>query len=185
MKLTLNHASRRYLNRRALNQIYLVLSLLLCALLAYQVVNSLQGKSRAEQFQKNISELQQQLGQLQGEAPRHLTADRIEKQKVEFAQVETILDRDAFRWSALFDRMELLLPDGASIRSFNPNYKDKSLVLNGVVKGLSDLQQLLDNLLADSFQQVYLQNQGMVEVSDGSGGKAPALNFSLKIEGVF
>lgn len=185
MKLTLNLASRRYLNRNALNRACLVLLLLLCAALSYQIIGYLQGQKRMEQYRNNIAELEQQLQQLQGESPRHLTAARIEKQQREFEQAAAFLQHDAFRWTALFDRLETLLPAGVSIRSFKPNYKEKSLLLTGVAKRLSDLQTLLDTLLADSFQQVFLQSQGLIDVGDGAGGKVKALSFSLKIEGLF
>ncbi len=185
MKLTLNLASRRYLNRRAINQGYLLLCLLFSGLLIYLAIGFFQGRRQIENYRADISDLQTQLEKLQMDMPRHLTDERIEKQKQDFVQAEAYLKRDAFRWTQLFDRMESLLPAGVSLRSFKPDYKNRSLLLTGVARGLPELQALLDNLLADSFQQVYLQRQGRVEISDGPGDKITALNFSLKIEGVF
>jgi type IV pilus assembly protein PilN len=185
MKLTLNLASRRYFNRRAINQAYLLLCLMFCGLLVYLAIGFFQGRRQIKQYQVNISDQQTQLEKLQKELPRHLTAARIEKQKQDFMLAEEFLERDAFRWTELFDRLERLLPTGVSLRSFNPDYENRSLQLNGVARGLPELQALLDNLLADSFQQVYLQRHGRVEISAGAGDRITALNFSLKIEGVY
>ena len=185
MKLTLNLASRRYLNRRAINQTCLLLLLLLGGWLAYQVVDYLQTQARLEALQEANAQLQQDLVALQSELPSHLSPQQLEQQQQQYAEAKGYLQRDAFRWTTLFDRMEERLPAGVSVRSFQPNYEDESLVMTGVAKDLSDLQTLLDSLFSEPFEQVYLQNQGRVEISDGRGGKVSALNFALKIEGVF
>jgi type IV pilus assembly protein PilN len=71
------------------------------------------------------------------------------------------------------------------LRSFNPDYAKNSLSILGVAKTLAQLQALLDNLQAAQFQQVYLENQGEVDVDNGRGGKRKALSFSIRLEGVF
>jgi len=182
MKLSLNLASRRYVNQRALKRFYLLLSLLLVLVLTFQTKSYLQGRSEIESVRSSLAQLRQQL---QGGTVESLSAEQIDAQQRRFRQAQVLLQRDAFRWTALFDRLEKRLPAGASVRSFNPDYAQKSLVLTGVVRGLNDLQQLLDNLHAEHFQQVFLQSQNRVEVSDGAGGKRSALSFSIKLEGVF
>jgi len=182
MKLSLNLSSRRYVNQHALKQLYLLLCLLLIMLLIFQIKSYLQSRGEIAKVEQNLRELQQQHGRAPAE---RLTDEQIKMQQQEYSQARDWLQRDAFRWTALFDRLEKRLPDGVSIRSFNPDYKQKSLMLTGVARKLSDLQALLDNLHTDDFQQVFLQSQSRVDVSDGSGGKKKALSFSLKLEGVF
>jgi type IV pilus assembly protein PilN len=183
MKLSLNLASRSYVNQRALKQLYLALCLLFLLLLALQVKSYLQSRGEIGAAQDSLRELQQQLRG--GAVTEQLTNEQIEKQLQQYQQARVLLQRDAFRWTALFDRLERVLPDGVSIRSLNPDYQQRDLVLIGVARGLPDLQKLLDNLHADSFQQVFLQNQDRIEVSAGAGDKKPALSFSIKLEGVF
>lgn len=182
MKLTLNLASRRYVNERALKLACLLLVAFLLLLLLFQARTSLQSREQILAMNVAIEKLAQQL---QGEIPKRFSKEQIAAQQQDFAQAEALLRKDAFRWSALFDRMEGLLPENVSIRSFSPNYKEGSLVISGVAKNLIDLQDLLDNLHADSFRQVFLQNQNQIEVFDFQDEKRTALSFSILLEGVF
>ncbi|WP_303720349.1 PilN domain-containing protein [Malonomonas rubra] len=182
MRLTLNLASRRYVNERALKLFCLALTLLLVLLLILQGQLLLQSREHNLAFRANIEKLQVQLS---GKIPERFTKEQIAVQQQEFAQAKAILQQDAFRWTALFDRMEKLLPKNVSITSFSPNYKSGSLMINGVAKNLIDLQDLLDNLHADSFSQVFLKNQSQIEVLDYQDQKHLAIQFSIQLEGVF
>jgi type IV pilus assembly protein PilN len=182
MKLTLNLASRRYVNERALKFSCLLISIILLGLLMFQVYGLLQGQQQQIALQVSIDQLTEKL---QGKVPERFTAEQIAVQKKEYAEARAYLEEDAFRWTALFDRFEGLLPENVSIRSFNPNYEQGSLVISGVAKNLIDLQDLLDNLYADTFKQVYLNQHSQLEVPDYQGDKREALSFSIQIEGVF
>jgi len=182
MKLTLNLASRSYVNERALRIGCLVISLLLLLLLGFQLRNGLQSREQNTGLRTEIAQLRQQL---KGKIPRRFTKAQIALQQQEFGRAQALLSRDAFRWTALFDRMEALLPENVSIRSFNPNYKDKNLQIVGIARSLTDLQTLLDNLHGDNFKQVFLKNQNQIEVLDYVDKKRTALEFSIQLQGVF
>ena len=185
MKVTLNLASRRYVNRRALNQLGILIVLLLLILLTVQVRGYLLRQKHVQNYEKNLAEMRQEYLQLQGKNVQSLSPDQLEEQQREYNQAQTLLQRDAFRWTVLFDRLERLLPAGVSINSFNPDYKTKNLELSGIARSLADLQRLLNNLHKDSFTQVFLTSQTQIKISDGQGGELPALSFSLTLEGVF
>ena len=185
MKVTLNFASRRYVNRRALNQLGILLLLLLLGVLFFQLSGYLQSRSQLQKYEKNLTELRQEYQQLLGETPQSLNSQLVEEQNIALQQAATLLKRDAFRWTALFDRMEERLPSGVTITGFSPDYKTQSLNLSGLARDLSDLQSFLNSLHKDSFDQVFLQNQNQVKVSDGQGGEMLALGFNVKLEGVF
>ena len=182
MKLSLNLASRSYVNQRALKKTYQAVLVLLIGLLVWQLLSVWQLSQNIDLVQANLKQLQ---GQLEKGAVERLSPEQIKAQEQEHQQAQALLRRDAFRWTGLFDRLENLLPDGASIRSLNPDYQQRTLVLSGVVRALPDLQALLDNLHDDSFKQVFLQSQSQTEVNDGQGGKRSALLFSIKLEGMF
>lgn len=182
MKLSLNLASRSYVNERALKWGYLLFALLLLLIFLFQLTTYLQSRQLMLGYQANIKSLEQQLS---GAVPEHFTAGQLAVQQQAISRAEALLQKDAFRWTALFDRLETLLPRDVSIRSFSPNYKDDSLILTGVAKKLTDLQQLLNNLHADSFQQVFLQSQGQVEVIGSDESKKTAHQFTIRLEGVF
>ncbi|MEA3545253.1 MAG: PilN domain-containing protein [Thermodesulfobacteriota bacterium] len=182
MKLSINLASRHYVNQRVLK---LALSSTIIALLLILTIQGntyLQNRQQGLQYQDHIESLQEQL---RGKLPKRLTAEELVEQKQGYEQAKVLLQRDAFRWTALFDRMEQLLPDGISLRSFHPDYDKNVLLINGVARKLENLQKLLDNLQTARFHRVYLQQQGEVEVDNGHGGKQQALSFSIRLEGVF
>lgn len=182
MKISINLASQRYLNQPVLKLILSAVILLLFVVLALQGNTYLKNRQLSLQHQAHLETLQEQL---RGKLPERLTAEELGKQRQTYQQAEALLQRDAFRWTELFDRMEKLLPSGVSLRSFNPDYTKNSLSILGVAKTLTQLQALLDNLQTAQFQQVYLENQGEVEVDNGRGGKRKALSFSISLEGVF
>lgn len=182
MKLTLNLASRSYVNERALRLGCLVLTVVLLLLILLQVRGYLQSREENLVLQAEIATLEQQL---KGKIPKRFTTAQIAVQQQEFARAEEMLKKDAFRWTVLFERMEKLLPANVSIRSFNPDYREGGLRISGVAKTLTDLQQLLDNLHADSFEQVFLKNQNQVEINDYAENKRPVLAFIIELKGVF
>lgn len=182
MKLSINLASRRHVNQKSLNLIFSVVILLLLCVLLLQGTAYLKDRQLAMTYQAHLDALQ---GQLQGHLPERLDPKAIAERRKAYEQAQTLLQRDAFRWTALFDRVESLLPKGVSLRSFQPDYVKNSLMINGVARDLGRLQELLDHLQMENFQQVYLQNQGEVDVDDGRGGKKTALSFSISLAGVF
>ncbi len=185
MKVTLNLASRRYLNRRAINQLGILFIVLLAVVFMVQVNGYLQGRSQLSSYEKSLTELELEYQELLGETPRSLSPQEVDAQKVKFQQAETLLQRDAFRWTALFDKMEKRMPSGVTITSFNPDYKARSLKLAGQARGLSDLQRFLRNLHKEPFEQIFLQSQGEVTVVDAQGVEQSALSFAVTLEGVF
>jgi len=182
MKLTINLASRRFVNEQALK------STLTVVLTTLVIVLILQGMTWMQSHEQNLTYLQEINAleeQLRGKIPKRFSKEQIAEQQLRFSQAEALLQKDAFRWTALFDRFEKLLPANVSIRSFSPNYEKGSLAINGVAKDLIDLQDLLDNLHADNFDQVFLKTQSQVEVKDYMGSPQPALSFAIQLEGVF
>ena len=182
MKLSINLASRRHINQSALKLFLSVTVILLVLLLGVQIKQSLQDWQLSINYQSHLDTLQEQL---QGKLPERLSTAELAQQQQVYDQAKTLLQRDAFRWTALFDRMELLLPSGVSLRSFKPGYDMNILMIAGVAKDLKSLQDLLDNLQKEKFHQVFLKNHSEVKVNDGLGGSRTALSFSISLKGVF
>ncbi len=182
MQLTINLASRRYLNRRLFQLIFWVLVLLLSGIITWQISSFLAARQQEQEYRSHLQALQEQLT---GKRPEQQSAVGLAQQQAAYDRAAILLQQDAFRWTLLFDRMEQLLPTGISLRSFNPDYEKNALVLTGVARDLSRLQALLDNLHGADFQHAYLITQGEVQVNDGRGGKRTALSFSINLAGVF
>lgn len=182
MKLSINLASRRHMNQGLFQLTFVVLLLLLVAVLVFQGSAYLKGYRLSQTYQSHLDELQQQL---QGKQPERIDPQAVAERQQSYDQARRLLQRDAFRWTALFDRMEALLPAGVSLLSFNPNYEQKNLQINGLAKDLKALQALLDNLETEKFDPVYLNSQGETDVDDGRGEKRVALTFTISLGRIF
>ncbi len=182
MKLSINLASRRYVNRRIVSFVSLFLFLFLGGSLVFQGNGYLKDYRLAQTYHAHLDELKTQL---HGQQPERINPQEVAARRQSYDQAQQLLQRDAFRWTGLFDRMEGLLPEGVSLLSFNPDYTESSLHINGLAKKLKSLQDLLNNLEAEGFDPVYLNSQGQTEVDDGRGGKRTALTFSIGLGRVF
>jgi len=186
MKLNLNFASRSYINRKAIRKLYwLVVSVLLCFFI-WSVIQILLTQTQIQQNRNQLEALQQDEYELLGTESVALDSKRIEEIRSEFARDQKLLEQDSFRLTALFDRIEELLPSGISIRAFRPDYDNNAISIEGVAKDLSSLQTFLDRLHGSTFiTDVYLQRHAETKVHDAKGNEQLALQFSVNVEGVF
>lgn len=185
MKLTLNLASRSYLNRRALYGLYVVVSGLLVLLLALGIVLHLRSQAQVRQIREHLAELgREAAGATQAEGSTVAPA-AYEKLLADIRFANEILVQDSFRWTVLLDRLEEEVPQGVAIGSIQPDYKGKSLNLTGLARGVEDLQQFLDQLIASAyFSDVYLLQQSRLKAA-GQGEAAGAISFSVVVRGAF
>lgn len=186
MKLDLNFASRRYVNRKAVNKGYWLVAILLIGLFFWSVMECIFISTQIEQNHVQLSVLQMDEKELFGTESIPLDSEKIETIRAELLSSQELLDQDSFRWTQLFDRMEKLLPPGVSIRRFSPNYEKRSLAIEGVAESLRSLQTLLDRLLqAEGMVNVYLKRHAEIKVKDSEGRERIALSFSVDLEEVF
>jgi len=186
MKFDLNLASRRDVNKRALHYGF-VAALCILILFGGWEVNTLIANNNALQLnQQRLAETNQRLQALRGGPIKTLSTEERATLEKEHSAVAELLTMDAFRWTELLDRMEKLLPDGVSLKSFTPDYKKKSLDLSGEARSLKGMRLFLDRLLKnEKFEQVYLESHARVKVRDYAGNEREAISFSLQIEGIF
>jgi hypothetical protein len=134
--------------------------------------------------------LKTQLTELEGKPGSQSVVDmevnpaELEKRRREVAFANEVLIRDGFRWTTLFDKLEDVAVDGVSIRSIQPNYKENSLGLTAVARGVNEMQDYLDQLLTSpAFSEVYLLSQGS---SKGTGeNERQEITFAINLKGVF
>ncbi len=186
MKLNLNLASRRYVNKFALQRGFWVLLCLLLVFIGWQVNTLLIDNQTLQQNQQRVQELKRQLQTLQGAPRKPLTEEKRKDLEKKYKRVKDLLDLDAFRWTALLDRMETLLPDGVSLHGFKPDYAKKSLAITGYARDLGKMRLFLDRLLKnEKFAQVYLKRHQRITVKDYAAKDREVISFSIQIEGVF
>lgn len=183
MKLTLNLATRTYLNRRFLYGAYAVLTTVLVLLLALNIFLFVRSWTHARQIRGHLAELEHEVRISQGEGGKVVTQADYQKLLERIAFANEILDQDNYRWTALLNRLEEVVPDNVAISGIQPNYKEKTFSLTGAAKGVGDLQLFLDNLIdSPHFSDVYLLQQSRA----GSKDEGPTtISFSVAVKGGF
>jgi type IV pilus assembly protein PilN len=188
MKLSLNLASRSYLNRRALYAFYAALIAVLVLLLMLNFGFFLRGQSQARQLKARLAEFDQELAGRQ-EVARDFNPAAYDRLLAEIAFANEILVKDGFRWTALLDRLEEVVPKKVIIRGIQPDYKGGSLSLPGQARRVADLRLFLDNLIhSPDFSDVYLLQQSRESTRGAKGGRAPeeeGINFTIVVKGAF
>lgn len=182
MKLSINLASRRHINQQGVKLCLRLMIVVLLGLLWYQGNRWFQDHRQLGIHHQHLEELRRERHQVGTEG---LTPNQIAEQQANYDRARQLLERDAFRWTELFDRLEVLIPENISLTSFVPSYSERSLTMNGLSKDLESLQALLDNLYAASFLQVYLLNQGETKIDDQLGTEKVVLTFAIQLGGVF
>ncbi len=186
MKFNLNLASRRYVNKRTLQYGFVALTAILLILGAWEVSTLVSSNNALQLNQQHLSEVKRQLQELRGGPRETLSVEERAALEKSYSIAVDLLKRDAFRWTALLDRMEGLLPVGVSLTNFKPDYKKKSLSLGGQARSLKEMRVFLDRLLkSNDFAQVYLKAHSRIKVRDYADEERDAISFSLELEGVF
>lgn len=183
MKLTLNLASRTYLNRRALVTFYWLVIAALVALLCFNLVFFLRSQTQARQIKAHLQELERDLAKGQGEVQAFNQRD-YETMLTQIEAVNGIIVKDSFRWSALLGHLETLVPEGVALRSIQPDFKTGVLELQGVAEDVPKLRRLLDQLVADErLGDVNLLQQAHVQEKRATGTESSLVAFSIVIQG--
>jgi len=182
MKLTLNLSSRTFINRRALYGIYALIGGALGLLLVFNLAFFWRSQAHLRQVREHLAELEKAVGSA-SEKGGGMTAAAYEQMLKRIHFANEVLDQDSFRWTALLSRLEDVVPEKVAVSGIQPDYKERSLRLVGVARGVGDLQEFLDNLVdSPHFKEVYLLQQGRVE-SDASG--AGGVSYSIDVREAF
>ena len=185
MKLSLNLASRSFINRRALYGFYAFLLSLLVLLLVLNLAFYLRSQSQARHLNERLVEFDRELSERQ-ETALDFSPAAYEEMLEEIAFANEILVKDSFRWTALLDRLEEVVPDKVIIRGIQPDYKSGSLNLTGEARRVEDLKRFLDNLIQSShFSDVYLLQQAREAGKGRNGGGQGNIGFTLVVRGAF
>ncbi|WP_321530860.1 PilN domain-containing protein [uncultured Desulfuromonas sp.] len=182
MGLTINLASRKHLNQRLASLLFGTGLVVLSAVLVLQLWHGFHSFTLEQQYRREVVALKQQLRQ---STPKPISAKKMKALQHRYHQALDLWQRDAFHWSALLTRVETLLPEGVRLSSLQPDYAKNTLQLTGEARGLEQLQALLDQLHQADFTHVFLNSQQVVTIADGQGGEHMALQFSLRLQGVF
>jgi Tfp pilus assembly protein PilN len=152
--LRTNLSTRPFYNVRAVNAVLGVLTLLVLALTAFNVVSVTRLRGSQQTLGARAQQAEAEATRLRGEAARiRAQIDPKELSVVSAAAAEAngIIDRRAFSWTQLFAHFEETLPDDVRITSVSPAVeKDGTFVVSIAVEAqqIEDLDAFVEALEA-------------------------------------
>jgi len=176
MRITINLATRTYVNMRRLNLFVAAsLAVLGCLFLLnlYLVVSGLKEK---EHLKKGITEIE-------GKTKRKNSVEINGKEyqalidRIKFAN--GIIEQKTLDWLYLLDKLEGVVPEGVAVTSIEPSPKEGGLKLSGIARNFGALRKFVENLEESGvFTEVYLVSQS--DVQGPQGEKGTGFNVSCK-----
>lgn len=175
MQFTINLATKTYINPKKLT---LTISACIIVLLFFLFIN-------ISIFVFNIGEITRfnnaavDLEAKHKTPARAVTENEYAKLLASIKQANGIIERRAFNWIGLLDRLESVVPEGVTLSAVEPNVKEKTLKLSGAALNFKSLQRLMENIEGSSFfSDVYLLNQN--EFSAVENIKGISFNITCK-----
>jgi len=159
MKLTINLATRRYVNLRQLNAA-LAACLVLFAALAIFNVQEIAGKA-AELAR--IERLSAASGPRVGGVPVSEAQLKGLSTRIRFANA--VIEKKTVNWLTVLDRLEEVVPSGVALTQIQPDLRLQQLKIAGVARSFANLRELLDTMeRSKNFSEVYLLSQSEAKV---------------------
>lgn len=184
MEIRINLSSKPYLNRQSVRLWLLVVCAVTALLLILNLVFAYQNIRQLGRLDSRMQELAGQVSGPSGTASGY-SAEKLAALRSEIARDNDIVAADQFRWTRLLGRFEELLPAEVSIRSIQPDFKDRSVQLSCVARDVTAMTQFVDQLLhSEDLNQAYLLRHGDVE-SKAAGMASIQTGFSLVIREAF
>jgi type IV pilus assembly protein PilN len=164
MRLTINLATRRYVNLRQLNVALLAAFVLLGALAVFKSVEI--GRNQAEL--SRVRALIQ--GTATGEGGVRVSEAQLKAQGVRIQFANQAIDKKSVNWIGLLDRLEEVVPAGVALSTVTPEPL-QVVKIGGSALSFANLRTLLENMEhSKNFSEVYLLAQGEAKVGQTQEG---------------
>jgi len=168
MRLTINLATRIYINMRRLNTFIVAAIALLIILLLVNVRNIATDFGEIQRLNNGIAILEGKTKKVTSEAVPEKEYETL-LARIKFAN--GLIEQKTFNWLMLLDKLEGVVPDGIAIASIEPSPKDDGLKLAGMAKNFGNLKKFMENLEESKyFTDTYLVGQSDTQVSPSQKG---------------
>lgn len=164
MRLTINLATRTYINDRLVNLVLAVVG----AVLTLAVVGTVWGIVGDT---GTLRRLRGEIASLEGR--EHAGAKPVGRKELD-AVLEQIrfanglIERKSADWLQLLDRIETVVPDGISLTSVQPERAKQTLKLSGAARDFGRIRAMIDAMEASQdFTDVFLVSQSETRATDG------------------
>ena len=159
MQLTINLATRRYLNMRLLN----------AGLVAGMALLGLLPVLKLREIADNQAELARIRG-LSAATGGHAAGAAVSEAqmqalagKIRFANA--LIEKKTFNWLRILDFLEEVVPSGVALTTIEPDQHKQLLHIGGAARSFADLRAFLENMeQSKNFAEVYLMSQSEAKV---------------------
>ena len=164
MRLSINLATRRYVNLRQLNGALLAAFVLLGALAVFKAVEI--GRNQAEL--SRVRDLIQ--GTATGAGGVRVSEAQLKAQELRIQFANQAIDKKSVNWIGLLDRLEEVVPAGVALSKLAPEPL-QVVQISGSAHSFANLRTLLENMEhSKNFSEVYLLAQGEARVGSSQEG---------------
>lgn len=178
MRLTINLATRTYLNNRQLNYLFAFIFILLIFLLMINIRHIASSTAETSRIKEDLKAFQHKSGSSGKRIPESEYQDLVNQIK----SANEIIYRKTFSWLTLLDKLEGVIPEGVSIKQIEPDSKNKILKLSGTTPAFSKLRLMLENMEASrDFAEIYLLTQSVTRVGDSQKGISFSITCQVKM----
>ncbi len=167
MQFTINLATKSYINQKQLTWGVVLGSIVL---LFFFFVNIKIFVFNAGEIDR-LTKLEAASAARLGATGRAVTEEEYARLLLSIKQANGIIERKAFNWLALLDRLESVVPEGVSLSTVEPGVNDKTLKLSGTALRFNNLRQFMEQLETSMvFPDVFLLDQGETKTSENQKG---------------
>jgi type IV pilus assembly protein PilN len=178
MRLTINLATRTYLNRSQLNLAFAIIFILLSIFLLLNIKDIASNFGEESRVSKELKVLEQKFGN-KGRTVPETEYQNLVKQ-ISFAN--GVIYRKTFSWIGLLEKFENVIPEGVSLSHIEPDSKGKALKLAGTTASFARLRQLLENMESSKdFSDIYLLTQSDAKVGETQKGITFSITCQVKM----
>jgi len=173
MRLTINLATRTYLNARQLNLIFALMFILLILFLFMNIRQISTDIGLENRVKGELAAMDRKAGITRKQIPEQ----EYQRLVAHIRFANSVIAQKTFGWLTLFDQLEAVVPDGVAFKQIEPDTKGKGFVkLSGTTHSFSRLRTLLENMeQSQDFSEIYLLSQSDTKVGESQKG----ITFSI------
>ncbi len=167
MQFTINLATKTYINQKQLTWALAAGSIVL---LFFLLINIKIFDFNAGEIHR-LTKIEADSAAKHVATRRTVTEEEYTRLLASIKQANGIIERKAFNWLILLDRLESVVPAGVSLSAVEPGVKEQTLKLSGTALHFKNLRQFMENLEASMFfTDVFLLDQGEAKASENQKG---------------
>jgi len=175
MRLTINLATRRYINLPRLNAVLVACFVLVGGLLLFKVREIAYKQSELAQ----IRSLSAAADRRPGEGPAVGEA-QLKELATQTSLANALIDKKSVNWLYILDSLEEVVPEGVAISQIDPGKRNEPLKLAGLARSFANVRALMENLEQNKkFSEVFLISQSEIKVAQTQHGVSFAITCKV------